>query len=272
MMLSEHPGRDSSGQPMNIGRASPYTPLAFCVLVFALSLPLWLIGAITDVQLFPGLPLAALGAVCPLIAALILVWIEGKAAAVIALLKRLLDYRQIRAKAWYGPILLLMPCVTVVSYALLRLQGRPLPTPQVSVLVASTMFLVFLIGALCEELGWSGYATDPLLERASALSAAILLGLVWAVWHFIPLLQAHRPLAWIAWWSLFTVALRILIVWIYNNTGKSVFAAALIHAMSNVCTMLLPAYFELIAPILAVVAAVVTVVWGPRTLTRHKGR
>jgi hypothetical protein len=41
--------------------------------------------------------------------------------------------------------------------------------------------------------------------------------------------------------------------------------------MSNVCTLLLPAYFDLIGPILAVVAAAVVVIWGPRTLTRYAG-
>ena len=260
------------GRQMDIDRTSGRSPLAFCVLVFALSLPLWVIGAITDRQLFPGLPLAALGVVCPLAAALILVWRESSTSGVIALLKRLLDYKQIRAKAWYGPILLLMPGVSVASYGILRLQGTPLPTPQVSLLVASVMSLLFIVSALCEEIGWSGYATDPLQERSGALGAGILVGLVWAVWHFVPLIQAHRTLAWIAWWSLFTVALRILIVWIYNNTGKSVFAAALFHAISNVCTVLFPADFELLAPILAVVAAVVVVIWGPRTFTRPGGR
>jgi hypothetical protein len=39
---------------------------------------------------------------------------------------------------------------------------------------------------------------------------------VWAVWHVIPLLSALRSLAFIAWWSLGTVALRVVIVWLYN--------------------------------------------------------
>jgi len=66
-------------------------------------------------------------------------------------------------------------------------------------------------------------------DRWNALETGILLGLVWAVWHWLPLMQAHRSPAWIAWWSLYTVALRVLIVWLYNNTGRSVFAAILYH-------------------------------------------
>jgi hypothetical protein len=54
-----------------------------------------------------------------------------------------------------------------------------------------------------------------------------------AIWHGVPLVQASQSPAWIAWWCLYTVAARILIVWLYNNAGKSVFAAAVFHAMMN---------------------------------------
>jgi hypothetical protein len=113
-----------------------------------------------------------------------------------------------------------------------------------------------------------------LQDRWNTLTAAILLGAVWATWHWVPLVQAHRSLAWIAWWSLGTVGLRVLIVWLYNNTGKSVFAAALFHDMVNVSWLLFPNYGSHWDPringlIAVFVAAVVTVVWGPRTLARY---
>jgi membrane protease YdiL (CAAX protease family) len=50
---------------------------------------------------------------------------------------------------------------------------------------------------LGEELGWSGYAIDLLQARWGALGAGILLGSVWAVWHFVPLAQVHRSPGWI---------------------------------------------------------------------------
>ena len=254
--------------PSSTALASPRrSPLAFCVLVFALSLPLWLIGWVAGVELFPGLPLAALMVVCPAVAALILVYRETSVAAAVAFAKHALDHKGIHP-GWYAPIFLLMPGVVLASYGLLRPMGTPLPVPNVSAAVALVMIVLFFAGAICEEIGWSGYATEPLQERFGALRAGLLLGAIWAVWHFVPLLEAHRSPAWIAWWSLFTVALRVLIVWIYNNTGKSVFAAALFHAASNACTVLLPIEFEIVGPALAVVAAFVIVVWGPRTLIR----
>jgi uncharacterized protein len=251
------------------------SPLTFFVWVFALSVPFWLIGAVTRRQLFPGLPVSALMAFYPLMAASMLVYREHKTAGVAELLKRAFDYPRISAKVWYAPIVLLKPGVMVLTYGLMRVMGLPLPTPQFSVLAALVMFLVFLIAALGEELGWSGYVIDPLQERWSALHASLLLGLVWATWHLVPLVQAHRSPAWIAWWGLGTVASRVLIVWLYNNTGKSVFAAILYHAISNVSWLLFPndgSHYDprITGLILACAAAIVTVVWGPRTFARHR--
>jgi membrane protease YdiL (CAAX protease family) len=251
------------------------SPLKFFLLVFALSIPVWLIGAVTPVQLLPGLPVSSLNVFCPLIAASILVYREDKTTGVTELLKRSFDYRRIRAKVWYIPTVLLMPGIMVLSYGLMRLMRLPLPTPQFPVLAALAMFLAFFIAALGEEVGWSGYVIDPLQDRWNALQASILLGLVWATWHMIPLVQAQRSPAWLAWWCLYTVALRVLIVWIYNNTGKSVFAAALCHAMANVSWQLFPNYGSHWDPritglITALVAVIVIVVWRPRTLARNR--
>ncbi|MCE9524274.1 MAG: CPBP family intramembrane metalloprotease, partial [Alphaproteobacteria bacterium] len=62
-----------------------------------------------------------------------------------------------------------------------------------------------------------------------------------------------------------------LIVWIYVNAGRSVFAAIVFHAMSNVSEFLFPNYGSHYDPfyaaiVLGTVAAAVTFLWGPRTL------
>jgi uncharacterized protein len=256
--------------------ARPSSPLKFFLLVFALSVLFWLMGAVTELELLPGLPVSSLMAVCPLLAALILVYRENKTIGVTELLKRSFDYKRISAKVWYIPILLLMPGVMVLSYGLMRLLGLPLPTPHYpAVLAVLVMSVAFFIAALGEELGWSGYVIDPLQVRWNALQASLLLGLVCANWHIVSLVQAHRSLAWIAWWCLYTVAARVLIVWLYNSTGKSVFAAALFHAMLNVSWQLFPnngSHFDprITGLIVAVVAAIITVVWGLRTLARYR--
>ena len=89
-------------------------------------------------------------------------------------------------------------------------------------------------------------------------------GPAWAAFHLVALVQAQRSAGWIAWWCLNTVATRVVMVWLYNNTGKSVFAAALFHTTINVTWMMFPvrgSYFDprVVGLIMAFVAAIVTV-------------
>ena len=262
--------------PINTTASRSRSPLKFFLLVFALSLPFWLASPFIGYQLVPGVPVTALIVVfCPATAAILLVYRESKTAGVRELLKRSFDYKRIKARIWYAPILILMPSVTIFSYGWMRWIGVPLPIPQVPVVATLAMSLAIFILALGEELGWSGYAIDPMQDRWGALPASILLGLVWAVWHIMPLLQVHRSPTWIAWWCLGTVAARVLMVWLYNNTGKSVFAMAVFHTTVNVTWQSFPIRGSCWDPrvngvIMAIAAVLVVVVWGPRTLAGYR--
>ncbi len=222
----------------------------------------------------PGLPIAAVAFVCPMIAATILVYRENGMAGVTALLKRSFDFKRVKVKAWYVPAFLLMPVVMGLSFIVIKLTGSDVPSPHIALLPTLFLCIVFFIAALGEELGWSGYVIGPMQDRWGALKASIVLGSIWAVYHYVALVQAHRSVEWIAWWSLGTLSVRVIIVWLYNNTGKSVFIAALFHMMINVSWQLFPTNGSYYDPrstglILAAVAAVVVVGWGPRTLVRY---
>ena len=175
------PARARAGAGAGADAARPRSALKFFLLVFALSIPFWLIGGATGLQLMPGLSVSALMAFCPMLAAVILVHRERGASdtsGATELLKRSFDFERIRAKRWYAPILLLMAGVNVAVYGLMRWLDMPLPAPQLGGLATPLMLLAFFIGALGEELGWSGYVTDPLQERWNALQTGVLLGLV----------------------------------------------------------------------------------------------
>ncbi len=261
---------------MNTTTSTSKSPLLYFLLVFALSVPLSLAGGIIGLDLLPGVPASSLVVTfCPMIAALILVYRREKAAGAAKLLKRAFDFNLITAKVWYIPVVLLMPVVFVLSYVLMRLMGTPVPAPQFPVWLPVVMFAVFFIYALGEELGWTGYAIEPMQNRSSAVQAGIVLGLVWAAWHIIPVVQVGRSAAWIAWQCLFWVATRVLFVWLYNNTGRSAFAAAVFHSTLNVCTFLFPVNGSFYDPritglIVTGVALIVIVIWGPRTLARYR--
>ena len=62
--------------------------------------------------------------------------------------------------------------------------------------------------------------------------------------------------------------MRVVMVWLYNNTGKNVFAAALFHITANVTWQLSPVHGSYYDPrvtglIMTFLAAAVTSVWGP---------
>jgi len=67
---------------MNTNVLKSRSLLNFVLLLFALSIPLWMIGAIYDVQLFPGFKLFQLPLAMPAVAALILIYRELDSAGV----------------------------------------------------------------------------------------------------------------------------------------------------------------------------------------------
>ena len=263
---------------MNTNASSRKSPLAFFLLVFALSIPFWVVAAMVR-QTLPlpmNLPVSSLSVFCPLIAALILVRREDGPGGIKRLLRRVFDYKRIKRKIWYLPIIFGMPFIMVVSYGVMRLMGLPLPgQPRIPLLAVPVLFVVYFVAAAGEEAGWMGYAVDPMQHRWSALKTSLVLGSGWAVWHVTLYAQAHHDLAWIAWQSFSLVAVRLLIVWLYNNTGKAVLAAILFHDMMNVSQGLFPnsaSHYDpaVTAPIIVIAAVIVTFLWGAKTLARYR--
>jgi membrane protease YdiL (CAAX protease family) len=261
------------------GRLENRSLTIFFLLVFLLSVPFWVAGPIVErflpAELSANLPVSALMACAPIIATVILVRRAQGPGAARALLKRAFDYKRIKRTAWYVPIVFLLPAMMVLQYGLLKLMGQELAKPQLPVLMVPVSFVVFFIGALGEEVGWQGYAFGRLQARWNALTASIVLGIVWTLWHVIPFVQMGRTPTWIVWHGLGMVMARILYVWIYKNTGESVFAVSLFHAMHNVSTVLLPSYgwaYDAFVTFVILAGTVATVVflWGPGTLARYR--
>ncbi len=226
-----------------------------------------------------NLPVTDIGATfVPLIAASILVYREDKFGGVKRLLKRAFDYKRIKQKIWYVPIIFLMPLLFLLTYAVMRLIRLPLPAEWHIPLLAIPLFVAFFIAAAGEELGYMGYAIDPMQERWSALTASIIMGLVWAIWHYPSMIQVGQTPMLMAWGTLGTVGFRILYVWLYNNTGKSIFGIILFHAISNTGRSVFSggrSHFELASgavgySIIVITAVIVAFLWGGKTLARFR--
>jgi uncharacterized protein len=214
--------------------------LAFFALTFALTIPFWIIGSASGNALMPGLPIAALAVICPATAALILSWRLTGVAGVRALLMRTIDFGRVKPKAWWLLILLFSPAAHVAAFFISRNLGTGIPSPQFDILPAVMLFAIFLMFAITEEMGWTGFALGPIQKRVGAIPAGLLIGAIWAAWHYPALLQAHRSGVWIAWWTLGTISLRVFMVWLFNATGGSVLAVVMVHATNKLSWQLFP--------------------------------
>ena len=104
-----------------------------------------------------------------------------------------------------------------------------------------------------------------------ALASSIILGIIWATWHYgqwlVPGSNLYQRNFWL--WSLGTLMLSILMTWIFNNTKGSVLAVSLFHGMVNTGTF----WFQLdwryyVIGLLAVI--LVVIFFGPRDLVRSR--
>jgi membrane protease YdiL (CAAX protease family) len=121
-------------------------------------------------------------------------------------------------------------------------------------------------GPLGEELGWRGFALPRLLKGRSALSAGVILGIIWGVWHLPAFIIAGTPQNNMSFplFMIGVVALSVLMTWAFKGTGGSVLAAALIHWTFNTCTDMTRMPLALVSVgVLVLAAAVVVAVSGP---------
>jgi arylsulfatase/uncharacterized sulfatase len=197
----------------------------------------------------PGNP-AAWG---PLVAALAMTALRDGRAGLRDLLRRTLAVRF--GARWYVVILAAFPLLLGVPLAIAALAGEAIPgSPAAAqagdaplpVFLAIAFVVIFFIGGpLQEELGWRGFAQDRLQRRLGAVRAGLVVGLAWGLWH-LPLfwlpraeIYYNRPI-----WGLLltTTLISVLFAWIYNRTGRSVFAMLLLHTAFNWTNFALPAF------------------------------
>jgi membrane protease YdiL (CAAX protease family) len=252
----------------------------YFLLLFGLCLPVWVIGAIFDIELFPGFKLFQAGLAMPMIASLLLTYRERRWSGITALLRRTYDVVNIKPRIWFLPIFLVYPSLGFINYWTLRGAGADIPSPTFS-LVGFLGYCTVFFMTFGEELGLSGYAIDPMQERYSALATGLLLGLVWAGYH-IPgfVISGYYSAEWIFWHAIYIVTARVLFVWIYNNSGKSLCSMALCHWTFGLFWSLwpqenlqkaVPFYNPKITTAAAVLYVLIVVyLWGPRTLAQFR--
>jgi uncharacterized protein len=102
--------------------------------------------------------------------------------------------------------------------------------------------MVLIGGRLFEEPGWTGFAQPRLQRLCGPLIGGLILGSLWALWHLPGFLIPSQDVTDIPprgtvldfiVFALALVGLRLIIIWVVNNTRNSVFMATLVHASWN---------------------------------------
>jgi membrane protease YdiL (CAAX protease family) len=115
------------------------------------------------------------------------------------------------------------------------------------------LFTSFLVNPIGEETGWTGFALPHLQKRFRPWLAAVILGVIWAVWHlpayFVPSeMGAFNPVNFI-FFVLSCIFIRIVWTWVTNNAQGSGIAGILLHASSNAVSLaLIPGLLPAPAP------------------------
>lgn len=219
----------------------------FFALAYAISWtvwsPLWLPRF--GVTGLPVLPYHhALGALGPLLAALLVTALHEGYVGVRQLVRRL-GPGGVRPY-WYlvvlaGPFVLYL----LADAAAAVMQGRAVRLghyglseeyPAFGMLGFFAFNLVFY--GLGEETGWRGFALPRLQRRYGRFTAATVLTIFWAVWH-LPLFL-YRPGyvsmdgAGIAGWAVSLWTGSLLLSWLYNATQENILVVSIFHATVDI--------------------------------------
>jgi membrane protease YdiL (CAAX protease family) len=261
---------------MTLGMLRRHPMLAFFLLSCAYSWTGFLLFAFSRAGLLPfKLPgeVPLLAEYGPTFAGLMLTGVAGGRAAVKALLARGLRWRI--GIGWWLVTLFLAPAVVMATVGVRTLLGYSHPdwslmlgwgprfvdhmrglTPSVGLVsglvgfmekgmlqtVAGAVVVAIMSGGVTEEFGFRGYAQPHLQRRWSALRSAVVVGIMWGVWHVGPwhlflVTDARSALVengvWILDYLLATIPLAVLMAWLMRNTGGSVLVAIVFHAALN---------------------------------------
>lgn len=257
------------------------SPGIFFALTFLLSLPFYVLNALAYMKIIGGPEIGplyiALFTVTPIVSASILMFRSRGRRGMVELLRRIFDFKRIAKSRWYIAILFLAPLIFVLCFGGIVLLGLQISPAMVPFLALPVVLPFFFLLAAGEEVGWMGYAYEPMQAKGGALRAALELGVIWAFWH-IPFFIFMMPNPVVLTAQVLTlVGNRVLVAWIFNNTGKSVFAAILFHAVDNTMLVALPEFKAsspwgavVLSALVLVAAGTVTLLWGPRTLARYR--
>ncbi len=161
---------------------------------------------------------------------------RGKAG--LALIASRFDPRGISLRWWLTALLL--PIVVHVIPVYLS-GGFAERTASEFSLVWMDAFALLFVVMIGEELGWRGYALPALQARFTPFVASLILGGLWASWHYPvwfglgygPAGDVGIAIAFILINSVGIIAMALIFTWLVNNTNACILLAMLYHGSNN---------------------------------------
>ncbi|WP_259016668.1 CPBP family intramembrane glutamic endopeptidase [Emticicia fluvialis] len=220
--------------------------LAYFTLAYLISWLIWfpLYSHVWGITGLPVLPYHhALGGLGPMTASFITTAIFGKPNGTKLLLVQMFQTKPVV----YMLIGLFSPFVLAVAAAVINYWAAGTPLQLAGLFVAKEypelgfagfFFYNLLFFGFGEEVGWRGFALPRLQSRFNALSASLILTVLWAAWH-LPLFF-YRPgytgmdAAGIFGWVFSLLTGSILLSWLYNSSKGSLLACAIFHATVDI--------------------------------------
>lgn len=185
--------------------------------------------------------------------------------------------RLVRPVSWIWVLIAigLFPALMLLLQALHLASGAPLAPASAWGAYAASIFSVatLTLGASGEELGWRGFLLPRLLGRFSPLMAALVLGIVWAIWHIPAFLVSTLTQSSLAFpvFLLTVICLSVFMTWIYVHTRGSILVAGVLpHVMANAAPASLSDYSWGEAALM-VAGVVLLVALTGRSLSRRPG-
>jgi uncharacterized protein len=202
-------------------------------------------------MLFPFVLLALFAG--PSVAGIVLTGLVYGRAGLRNLLTRMTRWRV--GARWYAVALLTTPLLvtgTLLAFSLTSPEFLPsiLTSNEKAALLLFGIGWGLVGGGLLEELGWTGFAVPTLLrQRHGVLGTGLIVGLLWGAWHFLVAfwgsgtssgaLSVAIYLPAIIFYVGSLPAYRVLMVWVYERTGESMFVAMLMHAAFSASMLIL---------------------------------
>lgn len=195
-------------------------------------LGLYIFASETMARLFGNLtgehPLFYLAVYAPAISALVLVFYRHGIQGMRLFLSRLLLWRA--SIYWYVMLVFIVPLVFYIA-ALFKHGALDTLFPFASLAAYLSALCLMAIKGPIEEIGWRGLALPMLQRRMAPIWAALLLGVIWAIWHLPAFMLSGTPQS--AWaltpFFVGTVALSIIVTPLFNHSHGSILLPAFFH-------------------------------------------